>query len=98
MDNMRNMPIEKIGEFKVLTFKDIQNNIQKNIETGEITKVNMPKSNVLYYELEDDNWCCVRPSGTEPKIKLYIGVKGVSEEDATRKLEELKEATSEMMK
>ena len=98
MDNMRNMPIEKIGEFKVLTFKDIQNNIQKNIETGEITKVNMPKSNVLYYELEDDNWCCVRPSGTEPKIKLYIGVKGISDEDATRKLEELKEATSKIMK
>ncbi|MGN1297295.1 MAG: phospho-sugar mutase [Clostridia bacterium] len=98
MNNMRNMPIEKIGEFKVLTFKDIQNNIQKNIETGEITNVNMPKSNVLYYELEEDSWCCVRPSGTEPKIKLYIGVKGVSEEDATRKLEELKEATSKMMK
>lgn len=98
MNNMRNMPIEKIGEFKVLTFKDIQNNIQKNIETGEITNVNMPKSNVLYYELEENSWCCVRPSGTEPKIKLYIGVKGVSEEDATRKLEELKEATSKMMK
>lgn len=98
MDNMRSKPIEKIGEFKVVTFKDIQNNIQKNIETGEITKANMPKSNVLYYELEEDSWCCVRPSGTEPKIKLYIGVKGVSEEDATRKLEELKEATSKMMK
>ena len=98
MDNMRNMPIEKIGNFKVLTFKDIQNNIQKNIETGEITKTNLPKSNVLYYELEEDSWCCVRPSGTEPKIKLYIGVKGASEEDATRKLEELKEATSKMMK
>ena len=97
MDNMRNIPIEKIGKFKVLTFKDIQNNIQKNIDTGEITKLNMPKSNVLYYELEEDNWCCVRPSGTEPKIKLYMGVKGISDEDATRKLEELKTSMLEII-
>ncbi len=97
MNKMRNTPVEKIGEFRVLTFKDFQNNTRKNIETGEITKMNMPKSNVLYYELEEDSWCCVRPSGTEPKIKLYMGVKGVSEEDAISKLEELKEASSKMM-
>ena len=47
---------------------------------------------MLYYELEDDAWCCVRPSGTEPKIKLYMGVKGKTEGDANSKLEDLKEA------
>ena len=52
----------------------------------------MPKSNVLYYELTDAAWLCVRPSGTEPKIKFYIGVKGSSEEDATCKVQAIKEA------
>ena len=61
------------------------------MQTGEITKTGLPKSNVLYYELEDNNWCCIRPSGTEPKIKLYMGVKGKTEEEASTKLEQLKE-------
>lgn len=56
------------------------------------------KANVLYYELEGDNWCCVRPSGTEPKIKLYMGVKGISDEDATRKLEGLKTSILETIR
>ena len=58
--------------------------------TGEISTTGLPKSNVLYYELEDNAWCCVRPSGTEPKIKLYMGVKGKTNEDANSKLEKLK--------
>ncbi len=92
MTNMRNTLIERIGKYKVLTFKDIDKNIVKDMETGEITKTGLPQSNVLYYELEEDAWCCVRPSGTEPKIKLYMGVKGTSDEDANVKLEELKES------
>lgn len=91
MTNMRSNLVEKIGDYKVLTFKDIKEDIVKNMETGEITKTGLPTSNVLYYALEDDAWCCVRPSGTEPKIKLYMGVKGTSNEDATQKLEELKQ-------
>lgn len=66
--------------------------------TGEISTTGLPKSNVLYYELEDNAWCCVRPSGTEPKIKLYMGVKGKTEEDAKSKLEKLKEAMMEEVK
>ena len=92
MTNMRSNLVEKIGDYKVLTFKDIKEDIVRNMETGEITKTGLPTSNVLYYALEDDAWCCVRPSGTEPKIKLYMGVKGTSNEDATQKLEELKQA------
>ena len=91
MTNTRNKDIEKIGDYKVLTFKDIEKDIVKNMQTGEITKTGLPKSNVLYYELEDNNWCCIRPSGTEPKIKLYMGVKGKTEEEASTKLEQLKE-------
>ena len=98
MTKMRNTPVEKIGDYKVLTFKDIDTDIVKDMQTGEITKTGLPQSNVLYYELEDDAWCCVRPSGTEPKIKLYMGVKGKSEVDSINKLELLKDAMIEIVK
>ena len=92
MTKMRNTQIKEVGGNQVLTFKDIEKDIVKNMQTGEITKTELPQSNVLYYELEDDSWCCIRPSGTEPKIKLYMGVKGKNQEDANDKLEQLKEA------
>ncbi len=98
MTNMRNTPVEKIGEYKVLTFKDVEKDYVKDMVTGEESKTGLPKSNVLYYALEDNNWCCVRPSGTEPKIKLYMGVKGTSDEDAAKKLEVLKEAMVAIVK
>ena len=92
MTKMRNSEIKKIGNYQVLTFKDIEKDMIKDMKTGEITKTGLPTSNVLYYALEDNSWCCVRPSGTEPKIKLYMGVKGSSNEDADKKLKELREA------
>ena len=98
MTNMRNTPVEKIGDYKVLTFKDIEKDIVKDMKTGEITTTGLPTSNVLYYELENNNWCCIRPSGTEPKIKIYMGVKGTSNEDADKKLEDLKEKMLETVK
>ena len=98
MTNMRNTPVEKIGEYKVLTFKDVEKDYVKDMVTGEESKTGLPKSNVLYYALEDNNWCCVRPSGTEPKIKLYMGVKGTSDEDAAKKLEALKESMVAIVK
>ena len=91
MARTRQKEIKKIGGFKVLKYKDIETDYVQNMETGEVTKTGLPKSNVLYYELENDSWCCVRPSGTEPKIKLYMGVKGETEEEASEKLEFLKE-------
>ena len=98
MTNMRKTPVEKIGEYKVLTFKDVEKDYVKDMVTGEESKTGLPKSNVLYYALEDNNWCCVRPSGTEPKIKLYMGVKGTSDADAAKKLEALKEAMVAIVK
>ena len=98
MDNLRNHLPLQIGKYRVLVFKDIANNIVKDMNT-EITKeTGLPKSNVLYFELENDAWCCVRPSGTEPKIKLYFGVKSNSLENAERDLEELKNAMCEIVK
>ena len=98
MTNTRNKDIEKIGDYKVLTFKDIEKDYVKNMITGEESKSGLPKSNVLYYELEDNNWCCIRPSGTEPKIKLYMGVKGKTDEEASKKLEDLKQAMLDVVK
>ena len=98
MTNTRNKDIERIGDYKVLTFKDIDRDYVKNMITGEESKSGLPKSNVLYYELEDNNWCCVRPSGTEPKIKLYMGVKGKTDEEASKKLEDLKQAMLDVVK
>ncbi len=92
MNKMRNSDIKQIGKYKVLTFKDIQKDIVKDMQTGEITKTGLPQSNVLYYELEQNSWCCVRPSGTEPKIKLYMGVKGKTNREAEDELEDLKNA------
>ena len=97
MTKTRNTDVEKIGDYKVLEFKDIEKDIVKNIETGEITKTGLPKSNVLYYALENNSWCAVRPSGTEPKIKLYMGVTGTSDEDAEKKLEGLKTAMVDLV-
>ena len=99
MSDLRNKEtVKQIGKYKVLTFKDIEQDIQKDMVTGEVTKTGLPKSNVLYYALENNNWCCVRPSGTEPKIKLYMGIKADSMEDTDKELEELKEAMTKVVK
>ncbi len=98
MTNMRNTPLNQIGEYKVIKFKDIERNYIKDMVTGEEFCTELPKSNVLYYELENNSWCCIRPSGTEPKIKMYMGIKGASEEEAKIKLENLKNAMVEIAK
>lgn len=98
METMRNNLPENIGGYKVLEFKDIKLDICKDMVTGETSKTGLPTSNVLYYTLENDNWCCVRPSGTEPKIKLYVGVKADSNQKAEKELENLKEAMKAIVK
>ena len=90
MENLRKSKKEKIGTYKVQKIKDYELQESFDIETKEITKINLPKSNVIYYELENDSWIAVRPSGTEPKIKYYIGIKGTSMEDADKKLEKMR--------
>ena len=92
MTRTRNKDVSEIAGLKVLKFKDVEKDYVKDMQTGEISKTGLPKSNVLYYELENNSWCCVRPSGTEPKIKLYMGVKGAEEKEAIKKLDILKEA------
>ncbi|MEE3392431.1 MAG: phospho-sugar mutase [Lachnospiraceae bacterium] len=90
MDKLRECPVESLGGNKVLAFRDYKNDTRRDMAAGEVTATGLPESNVLYYELDNGAWCCVRPSGTEPKIKFYYGVKGDSHSDADSKLEALK--------
>ena len=91
MDNARSNVPTMIGEYEVLTVLDYKKDTKKNMKTGEVTTTGLPSSNVLYYQLSNDAWCCVRPSGTEPKIKFYFGVKGTSLSDSEEKLKTLSE-------
>ncbi|MCR4990042.1 MAG: phospho-sugar mutase, partial [Lachnospiraceae bacterium] len=92
MDGLRSNPLKKLGNRNILRFRDYKEDVILDYSDGSKTKTGLPTSNVLYYELEDDFWCCARPSGTEPKLKFYIGVKGNSIEDAENKLNELTDA------
>ncbi|MBQ8952129.1 MAG: phospho-sugar mutase [Eubacterium sp.] len=91
MQTFRENPPKELGGFKVLASRDYKTDERVDFVTGEKTSTGLPSSNVLYYELEDNAWCCVRPSGTEPKIKFYFGVKGSSMEDSEAKVAKLKE-------
>lgn len=85
LETLRAHTPEKIGSYQVLSARDYKQDTVKNLATGEVTTTGLPSSNVLYYDLTDDAWLCVRPSGTEPKVKFYYGIKGTSLEDAEAK-------------
>lgn len=85
LENLRKNPPTEIGAYKVLSARDYKADTIVNMETKEVTATGLPNSNVLYYDLNDDAWVCVRPSGTEPKIKIYYGIKGTSLQDADEK-------------
>lgn len=89
LDGLRENPPKEIGGYKVLEARDYDNDIIIYAD-GHTSDTGLPKSNVIYYALEDNAWCCARPSGTEPKVKFYMGVKGTSFEDAETKLDILK--------
>lgn len=89
LETLRKNPPMEIAGYKVLKARDYKADTIKDMETGEVTGTGLPNSNVLYYDLTDDAWLCVRPSGTEPKVKFYYGVKGTSLEDADAKSEQM---------
>lgn len=96
MSSARTNVPKKIGDLEVLAVRDYKADTRQDMLTGEVTKTGLPSSNVLYYELSNDAWCCVRPSGTEPKIKFYFGVKGTSLQNAEVELQKLQDAMLKM--
>ncbi|MDO5409611.1 MAG: phospho-sugar mutase [Lachnospiraceae bacterium] len=96
MEKIRNDVPKAIGGLTVTQFRDYREDVLVDCASGTRTTTGLPTSNVLYFELEDAAWCCIRPSGTEPKIKFYIGVRGANEADACKKLETLTKAVEVM--
>ena len=97
MNNLRNNPPKAFGEFEIEAIRDYSIGVRKDIKTGKEEKITLPKSNVLYYELANGEWCCARPSGTEPKVKFYMGVKGTSFDEAQAKLAALSDAVMKVV-
>ena len=97
METLRNNTPKEVGGYKVVSARDYKLDTIKDMASGEVKPTGLPSSNVLYYDLNDGAWICVRPSGTEPKIKFYYGIKGRSMEDADAKSEALGAAVMAMV-
>lgn len=97
MDTLRNNTPTEVGGYRTISARDYKLDTIKDMENGEVKPTGLPESNVLYYDLTDDAWLCVRPSGTEPKIKFYYGIKGTSLADADEKSAKLGEAVMAMV-
>ena len=97
METLRNNTPKEVGGYKVVFARDYKLDTIKDMASGEVKPTGLPSSNVLYYDLNDGAWICVRPSGTEPKIKFYYGIKGSSMEDADAKSEALGAAVMAMV-
>ena len=91
MEKLRKNPPTELAGMKVLEFRDYLTKEVKNFRTNTTSETELPISNVLYFDLENSSWCCVRPSGTEPKIKFYYGVCTGSNEESLQKLQDLRE-------
>lgn len=96
VENMRNTTLTEIAGLKVVAMNDYKTSKRHLVSTGEVEEINLPNSNVLYYELENEAWFCVRPSGTEPKIKYYFGVKGNTLVEAEELLSNLQKEVLEL--
>ena len=96
MDTIRKNPPTTLGGYKVTRIRDYKTGVIVDTKTNKESETGLPTSNVLYYDLEDNAWCCVRPSGTEPKVKFYMGVKGKSMKESEEKLEALKKDMLEL--
>ena len=97
METLRNNTPAEVGGYKVVSARDYKLDTVKDMATGEVKPTGLPASNVLYYDLEDGAWLCVRPSGTEPKIKFYYGIKGTSLADADEKSDAMGKAVKAMV-
>ncbi len=97
METLRNNTPAEVGGYQVVSARDYKQDTIKDMATGQVTPTGLPASNVLYYDLEDGAWLCVRPSGTEPKIKFYYGIKGSSLADADEKSAAMGKAVQAMV-
>ena len=97
MENFRQEPPKTLGDYTVTAARDYKAGIIMDMASGAVRPTGLPSANVLYYEMNDGAWLCVRPSGTEPKIKFYYGVKGASMEDADARSEKMGAELTELV-
>lgn len=97
LESLRKNPPVKVGDYQVISARDYKLDTIKDMATGEVKPTGLPSSNVLYYDMNDGAWLCVRPSGTEPKVKFYYGIKGTSLEDADAKSAKLGQEVMDMV-
>lgn len=97
MLQLREQKITKVGDYKIAIQEDYDTDVCENLLSGEVTPIGLPKSNVLKYYLEDGSWFAVRPSGTEPKVKIYLSVKGDTKEASATKFSQLEEAITKLL-
>ena len=97
METLRSNPPKTLAGYEVLSTRDYKKDEIVDLASGKVTSTGLPSSNVLYYDMNDDAWLCVRPSGTEPKIKFYYGIKGTSLQDADEKSAVLGQAVLDMI-
>ena len=97
METLRNMELNKVGNMDVRIFSDYERQVRKDLKTNETTRIQLPKSNVLHYTLDSGFWFCVRPSGTEPKMKIYYGVSSYSLAEAQTELKILKKNVKDVI-
>lgn len=97
METLRTQTPKQIAGIDVAVFKDFRNSVSTDIKTGKTETINLPKSNVLGFYLADESSVIVRPSGTEPKIKLYIGAKDQTDEKCEEKKTKLLESGTKLL-
>ena len=97
MENFRQEPPKTLGDYTVTAARDYKAGTIMDMASGAVRPTGLPSANVLYYEMNDGAWLCVRPSGTEPKIKFYYGVKGTSMEDADARSEKMGAELTELV-
>ena len=97
VDGLKGMPVKQISSEKVLAIRDYSNAKRTDMQTGKVEGLDIPKCNCVYYELEGGSFICVRPSGTEPKLKIYYSLKAKDEKTATQKLQQMQTAVSELL-
>ena len=97
MENFRQEPPKTLGDYTVTAARDYKAGTIMDMASGAVRPTGLPSANVLYYEMNDGAWLCVRPSGTEPKIKFYYGVKGASMEDADARSEKMGAELTELV-
>lgn len=94
---LKDKTVDKFDIYKVTSIRDYSKNTKKDVVTGEVTEIGSPLTNCVYYELENGSFICVRPSGTEPKLKIYYSVKANNKADAEAALAKMQAAVEELL-